>query len=617
MKIKGVISKVFFSNKEFIIAGIKQSSHKEHESFTFKGFSKIKPKVGDTVLILRGHFSESDYGTQLEKGSMIIVSEVQKGKAKLIDDDVVPNDKVINKPNKPRKFELTKEQQDCIIAAQEQKDLKIKAYAGTGKTSTLVEIAKRLGGKGLYLAYNKAIQLDATQKFPSHTDCKTAHSIAYGGMYGNINGRVETLNPLTVLKHVDLHAVSSYQPYEIAFLVIKVLRVFCNTSKPAIDNSILEHPDFSVINADKKDNSEISNYLIEKATQYWSESIKDYSILPIEHDFYLKMYQLANPNIGCKYDYILFDECQDANPVIIDIILKQQCQKICVGDEHQQIYSWRGAVNAYDQFKGDAYYLSQSFRFGDEIARLASSILYLKKEKLAIKGDRTINSVVTREKPKSYTYLCRTNAGLISRVIDNVKKKLHVVSGTAEVLELAKSGFALYKGNNEQIKHNKIRGFKDWEALKKFKDDFEDPDVTFLVNIIDRYGDRFDEVIEQVENARYVKAEDADIIFSTIHKAKGREWENVVIGDDFTLFNQDDGMLELLKEHSEEFNLLYVAITRAKYKLYLEKDADKFMKRVQGYVKPIIESLIIEKVADNPKHIKDNLDEVHDDGLPF
>jgi hypothetical protein len=37
------------------------------------------------------------------------------------------------------------------------KDLKIKAFAGSGKTSTLVAIAKELQGRGLYLAYNKAI----------------------------------------------------------------------------------------------------------------------------------------------------------------------------------------------------------------------------------------------------------------------------------------------------------------------------------------------------------------------------------------------------------------------------------------------------------------------------
>ena len=63
------------------------------------------------------------------------------------------------------------------------------------------------------------------------------------------------------------------------------------------------------------------------------------------------------------------------------ILLKQSCQKICVGDEHQQIYTWRGAINAYSNFTGKDYYLSRSFRFGTVIAELANVILKLQGEK--------------------------------------------------------------------------------------------------------------------------------------------------------------------------------------------------------------------------------------------
>ena len=50
-------------------------------------------------------------------------------------------------------YELTDEQKQCVETARCGKDLKIKAFAGSGKTSTLVAIAKELSGKGLYLAY--------------------------------------------------------------------------------------------------------------------------------------------------------------------------------------------------------------------------------------------------------------------------------------------------------------------------------------------------------------------------------------------------------------------------------------------------------------------------------
>merc|ERR1719483_1515298 len=68
------------------------------------------------------------------------------------------------------------------------------------------------------------------------------------------------------------------------------------------------------------------------------------------------------------------------NPCMLSVCLQQKCPKIVVGDQYQQIYSFRGAVNALDLvLKSDRtsvktnYFLTQSFRFGPEIAFLANS----------------------------------------------------------------------------------------------------------------------------------------------------------------------------------------------------------------------------------------------------
>jgi hypothetical protein len=53
-------------------------------------------------------------------------------------------------------FSLTKEQKEIVTYSKTGKDLKVMAFAGTGKTSTLREIANALPEKrGLYLAFNK------------------------------------------------------------------------------------------------------------------------------------------------------------------------------------------------------------------------------------------------------------------------------------------------------------------------------------------------------------------------------------------------------------------------------------------------------------------------------
>ena len=47
-----------------------------------------------------------------------------------------------------------------------------------------------------------------------------------------------------------------------------------------------------------------------------------------------------------QYDVLLWDEAQDMNPAMLDVFLKQFKPKLVVGDSHQQIYRFRGAVDA-------------------------------------------------------------------------------------------------------------------------------------------------------------------------------------------------------------------------------------------------------------------------------
>ena len=89
----------------------------------------------------------------------------------------------------------------------------------------------------------------------------------------------------------------------------------------------------------------------------------------------MKKFQLSNPQL--YYDYILFDEGQDASAAMLDVFLHQPAIKIIVGDVHQQIYGWRYAVNSLQQVDFPLYVLSNSFRFDDEIALMANKILVL------------------------------------------------------------------------------------------------------------------------------------------------------------------------------------------------------------------------------------------------
>ncbi|MCU0396031.1 MAG: UvrD-helicase domain-containing protein [Chitinophagaceae bacterium] len=131
--------------------------------------------------------------------------------------------------------------------------------------------------------------------------------------------------------------------------------------------------------------------------------------LPYKHEHYLKSWHLAGPVIPA--DFILFDEAQDANPVLLACVLAQKnAQKILVGDSNQQIMEFTGAVDALEKTGIEKHvYLSQSFRFGPAIAEQANRVLQALDARLRLRGFDKIDSVIDFAHSPD-CYLTRTNA---------------------------------------------------------------------------------------------------------------------------------------------------------------------------------------------------------------
>lgn len=73
----------------------------------------------------------------------------------------------------------TDEQRHAIECFLQGGSLKINAYAGTGKTSTLQILASSSGMRGEYIAFNRDIVRDAKEKFPDTVDRSTTHGLAF------------------------------------------------------------------------------------------------------------------------------------------------------------------------------------------------------------------------------------------------------------------------------------------------------------------------------------------------------------------------------------------------------------------------------------------------------
>lgn len=264
---------------------------------------------------------------------------------------------------------LTEEQQAVVQSRSDA--LGVFAFAGAGKTTTLKAYAEaRPNEKILYLAFNTAIKEEAKKKFPKNVECHTTHSLAYmqeGREYRhklNTSGNIRPDVIASVLG-LDFHNPKSFRRAQ--------------QSQTILNKFILSsHNSFDDFAGQFNDGEQSSN--LEDACKLWEAMIdKSNDVMPMLHDGYLKLFQLKFPSLD--WDTILFDEAQDANPVTLEIIRHQDAKKVFVGDPHQQIYSFRGVVNAmHDPIVRDRLYLTETFRFGRDLADIANGILEIKRE---------------------------------------------------------------------------------------------------------------------------------------------------------------------------------------------------------------------------------------------
>ena len=485
-------------------------------------------------------------------------------------------------------MQLTNEQQkivetDCNIV--------INAVAGSGKTSTLIEYAKSrsVNSKILYLAFNKTVKTEALQKFAraqvSNVRVETAHSLAYdfivkGSQYTVVPGYkahewCDLLNIKTGDRQVD---------FVVANHVSKFLSYYCNSKVEKV-----QELDYAATVTDPKAVSFAKN-LYSTIEHFTREALMkmEKGDMGVTHDFYLKKFQLTQPVLD--FDYILFDEGQDASAAMLDVFLRQKARQIIVGDMHQQIYGWRFAINSLQQVDFANYHLSNSFRFNDEVALIANKILGWKKY-LEISPAVKINGVGTpNEINLSHAVLGRTNLGLLLHAISKWQQgqinKLHF-EGNINSYTFADDGaslydvLSLYNGKRGAIRDKLIAEMKSMKELEEYIEKSEDNSLAMIVEVVKEFGNRLPSLINELKG-HHVPKEEAEMIFSTVHKCKGMEYDEVTLISDFiteekirrsTRPGQDGKMPDVNKNKlAEEINILYVAATRAKNKLIIPTD---------------------------------------------
>lgn len=99
---------------------------------------------------------------------------------------------------------LTPEQQ-AVVDFNIEDILIVNAYAGTGKTSTLIQFCEaRKHKKILYLSYNASMRKEAQAKFKhlSNVEVKTMHSLAYEELGLKYKDRLGSLRAMDLFPFV-------------------------------------------------------------------------------------------------------------------------------------------------------------------------------------------------------------------------------------------------------------------------------------------------------------------------------------------------------------------------------------------------------------------------------
>jgi hypothetical protein len=474
---------------------------------------------------------------------------------------------------------LTQEQIKIVDMAKSKKHelIKINAISGAGKTSTLKEIEKATKPKtGLYLAYNKAIATEATEKFGNNIACSTVHSLAYRNVVMPFGLKAGFLRARDIVERV---------PYGRKLIIFEAMEQFFLSKHTDVDTFIDEEFDIKI----QPNEIEVIKNMMNKMKS---------GVIVCTHGFYLKLFHIMLDKGIIEFgihDLLMLDEAGDVNPVTLAIfkLLKARL-KVMVGDNNQNIYSFNNTINGFEELKNEGILmsLSKSFRVS---AKIASKIqpfcrTYLDKDMIFEGVDYGSDY-----EPQTVAYISRTNSSLVGQMIELASKKqpYNITKPAKTMFELPLIILGLKPGckiDNPQYKflEEDVEDYYDSQVLQRefsslfgyiFSTHSDDISIKSACNLIIKYGPSRIYTAYRDAKEHEVGGNRYKTTLTTAHSSKGLEFDEVIIAHDMNEKLDDilDEYSEILKktknniinlitnEEQEEFRLYYVAVTRAKH----------------------------------------------------
>jgi len=534
----------------------------------------------------------------------------------------------------------------------------LNAVAGSGKTSTLMLVAEaakameqRTGKniKGCMVAFNKIIATTAQNKLKdigSRLEAKTTNALGHAILNEAARTDMCPKPKLDTKKYYErvLNYVSARKfsfpagriPPKMISSINKLVSAARLTFTEPTEDNLLDIVDHYGLDIDITTNWA---FIWQAVAPIIEEGVNEFLAtgkIDFDDQIYLPLrLEYAAP----MYDLLMIDEAQDLNSVRLKLI--QSCVKnngmlLFVGDPFQAIQGFAFAdthsIQTIKQETNAAELpLSVCWRCDNKIIEVAQALVpHIEARPGANDGivDMVSSSLLIKALETGYKrsgstkdgdlVLCRVNADLVRYCLDTIRAGKYAVIRGRSIGRgiLAKIDEIIEKAGKPVTLANLSEAAQDWLALQinslwgkknaedkiaKLEDQVDSIDAFVTGFLLDTPTGNIDQLRAYIEEKfsgdEGEGSEEQDgilpIIFSTVHKAKGLEFDRVfILRPDL----MPHPMAKLDWQKEQEYNILYVACTRAKHELYFVDDIPECLKHV---VEPMIapEEMIDEEEA--------------------
>jgi len=470
-------------------------------------------------------------------------------------------------------------QEAIYSAVRESSDnLLIEAVAGSGKTTTIIQATEWTQDPTIFLAFAKANADDVRGKILKG-EAKTLNSLGHRCWMTQCYGaRIDFDKKEKLIQRL----LPDEARRRIGFTVSRIISAAKNNGFGLDGPGEVQDTDFErFISAgdydiDAEQVAEVAHF----SRLVFIASRQDLSTFDFDDQLYMPVYQQwPMPWFGT----ILLDEAQDLNTIqhlFVERLGSAGSRLIGVGDRHQAIYMFRGALadsmdQLRDRFRMRELPLSISYRCSQRVIEEAQTLVPHIQARLGAPVGSVISWEDTQMEdqgadptrdpetwPDGWLILCRNNAPLFSAVMRMVRarKPCRVLSNALEGL----AGFLKkFRTDDIHIMRAKLNRWKEKEILAAQAKgmDWKIAAIEDKANTIEVLSEGFETVFEIVSLLKTLSEGRSGPMFATIHKAKGLEADHVyLLRPDLVpgWWIRDPAQLQ------QEYNLKYVAITRAR-----------------------------------------------------